>query len=260
MTQDDPFGMTRRLFGRWYDHESLASEVISILNDRQAVGPSGARKIAVDHLARTVISKANFDPALVLEEMSSYRLTPDALIDLYIPKVAEHLGALWMTSDLDFATVTVGSLRLQALLGVVAHGLTREPADHSNVLHALVIVPEAEQHFLGASVVAAQLRRLGCDVSLSINEAAQQVLARVEYDHPDMILFSCPRAAALETICRTVKKIGEASGVRPVLAVGGAYSGLSERMAEQTGVDLVTNTAKDVVGFTTKRKKALGRR
>lgn len=260
MTHDDPFGTPRLTYGHTYDHESLASEVISILKDRQVVGPSGARQIAVDYLVRAVLSDGNFDAALVLEELSTYRLTHDALIDLYIPKAAEYLGAQWMTSDLDFATVTVGSLRLQALLGVAAHGLTREPVDHNNVLHALVIVPEGEQHFLGASVVAAQLRRLGCDVSLSINEATDQILARVEYDHPDMILFSCARAAGLETACGTVKKIREASDMSPVLAIGGAYAGITEQIVEQTGVDLVTNTAKDVVGFTTKRKKALARR
>ncbi|WP_299549633.1 cobalamin-dependent protein [uncultured Tateyamaria sp.] len=259
MTQDDPFGTTRRPYGRSCDHESLAGEVISILKDRQAVCPSGARQVAVDYLVRAVIKRLDFDAALVLEELSTYRLTHDALIDLHIPKAAEQLGALWMTSDLDFATVTVGSLRLQSLLGIAAHGLTREPVDQSNVLHALVIVPEAEQHFLGASVVAAQLRRLGCDVSLAINEGSEQLLARVEYDRPDMALFSCARAAGLETICGTVKKIRQKSDVTPVLAIGGAYSGVTKSITEQTGVDLVTNTAKDVVGFTTKRKKALGR-
>ncbi|WP_299616622.1 cobalamin-dependent protein [uncultured Tateyamaria sp.] len=242
------------------DHESLATEVISILKDRQVVGPSGARQIAVDYLVRAVGTRVSFDAALVLEEVAAYRLTNDALIDLYIPKAAEHLGEMWMTSDLDFAGVTIGALRLQALLGEAAHGLTHEHVDMSNVLHALVVVPEAEQHFLGASVVAAQLRRLGCDVSLSINETSKQLLGRVECDRPDMILFSCARAAGLETICGTVKKIRQMCDQVPVLAIGGALSGITDGVREQAGVDLVTNTAKDVVGFTTKRKKALGLR
>lgn len=260
MTQDEPFGTSRDVHGYSRDHESLANAVIDILKDRQVVCPTGARQIAVDYLVRAVLADDGFDAALVLEELCAYRLTHDALIDLYIPKAAEYLGAQWMTSDLDFATVTVGSLRLQALLGVAAHGLTREPVDNGSVLHALVVVPEAEQHFLGASVVAAQLRRLGCDVSLSINEATDKILARVEYDQPDMVLFSCARAAGLETATGTVKKIRQISDPVPVLAIGGAYSGINKQTKEETGVDLVTHTAKDVVGFTTKRKKALGRR
>ncbi|MEL6466468.1 MAG: cobalamin B12-binding domain-containing protein [Pseudomonadota bacterium] len=259
MTQDDPFGTSRSPAGRTREHESLASEVISILKNRQVVGPSGARQIVVDYLVRVATARVHYDAALVLEEIGAYRLTNDALIDLYIPQAAQHLGALWMTSDLDFASVTVGALRLQALLGEASHGLTREHVAQSHVLHALVVVPEAEQHFLGASVVAAQLRRLGCDVSLSINETPSQVVGRVECDRLDMVLFSCARAAGLETTLRTVKKIRQVGGLLPVIAVGGAYSGVTDTIREEAGVDLVTNTAKDVLGFATKRQKALGR-
>lgn len=260
MTQDDPFGTSRRPSGRASEHAALASEVIAILKDRQVVGPSGARQIAVDYLVRAVTMRVSFDAALVLEEMSAYRLTHDALIDLYIPKAAEYLGEMWMTSDLDFASVTVGAMRLQALLGEAAHGLTRVHVDQSDTLHALVVVPEAEQHFLGASVVAAQVRRLGCDVGMSINESVAQLLRRVEFDRPDMVMFSCARPSALETIRGSVRKIRQLGDVEPVLALGGPCAGVTEAIRDQTGVDLVTNTAKDVVGFVTKRKKALGRR
>ncbi|WP_052249768.1 cobalamin-dependent protein [Tateyamaria sp. ANG-S1] len=260
MTQDDPFGPTRHPSGRACEHAALASEVISILNDRQGVSSSGARQVALDYLVRAVIKRVEFDARLVLDEMGAYRLTHDALIDIYIPKAAEHLGALWMTSDLDFAAVTIGALRLQALLGEAAQSVSRGQVDMTNILHALVVVPESEQHFLGASVVAAQLRRLGCDVRVSINESQQQVVDRVVHDHPDMVLFSCARAVGLETVCGTVKKIRHNGDPVPVLALGGAFSGLTDGIKKQTGVDLVTNTAKDVVGFTTKRQKALGPR
>ncbi|MEL6782203.1 MAG: cobalamin B12-binding domain-containing protein [Pseudomonadota bacterium] len=259
MTQDDPLGTTRSGSGRYSDCTSLAGEVISILTERQTVGPAGARQIVVDYLVRAITRRTDFDAQLVMEEMGAYRVTHDALIDLYIPQAAELLGSLWKTSDLDFASVTIGSLRLQALLGEAAHGLTRHDVDSEGVLHALVIVPEAEQHFLGASVVAAQLRRLGCDVSLSINETRQQIVGRVLYDRPDMVLFSCARAAALETVQRTVTTIKQSVDRVPVLAIGGGVCRKSDKIREQTGVDLVTNTAKDVVGFATKRTKALGR-
>ncbi|MEX0310713.1 MAG: cobalamin B12-binding domain-containing protein [Tateyamaria sp.] len=260
MTQDDQLGTTRSGMGRYGDCASLAGEVISILSERQAVGPAGARQIAVDYLVRAITRREEFDAHLVMEEMSTYRMTLDALIDLYIPQAAAHLGALWKSSDLDFAAVTIGALRLQSLLGEAAHGLTRHEADTEGVFHALVVVPETEQHFLGASVVAAQLRRLGCDVSLSINETAPQIINRVVYDRPEMVLFSCARAAALETVRRTVTRIKSAVDPVPVLAAGGGVCGQADEIRDQTGVDLVTNTAKDVVGFTTKRAKALGRK
>ena len=166
---------------------------------------------------------------------------------------------MWVTSDIDFASVTVGALRLQALLGEASAELAHIAHPSHDALHALVVVPDGEQHFLGASVVAAQLRRLGCDVSLSISESVKQIAMRASYDEPDMVLISCARLATLESVAATVKKIGSNASTRPVIALGGAMRGDAERIKEETGVDLVTNIAKDVVSFCVKRRKALSR-
>lgn len=259
MAQDDIYGTTRAMTERSADLAPLANEVISVLRERQTVTTAGARQVVVDYLVRAVAVKATYDPVLVLDELRGYRLTLDAIIDLYIPQAARRLGDMWMTSDIDFAGVTVGSLRLQALLGEASMGLRQcQPAGGDATFHALVVVPEQEQHFLGAAVVGAQLRRLGCEVSLAISETPKQVLARVVCDVPDMVLFSCARVPALETAKRTVKKIKSSVDPVPVLAMGGALRGKAEAIKEQTGVDLVTNTATDVLSFCTKRRKALG--
>ena len=259
MTQDDPNGTDRSKPGTGMPLEPLASQVISMLRERQTTGPSGARQIIVDYLVRAVTTPAGFDAPLVMEEMRAYRLTVDTIIDLYIPQAAEHLGEMWVTSDIDFASVTVGALRLQALLGEASAELSHIAHPSHDALHALVVVPEGEQHFLGASVVAAQLRRLGCDVSISISESAKQIAMRASYDEPDMVLISCARAAALESVAPTVNKIRSNAARRPVVALGGALRGDADGIKEKTGVDLVTNTAKDVVSFCMKRRKALSR-
>ncbi|WP_299685016.1 B12-binding domain-containing protein [uncultured Tateyamaria sp.] len=237
----------------------MASQVISVLCERQTSGPSGARQIVVDYLLRAVTSRNSFDASLVMEELRGYRLTIDSIIDLYIPQVATCMGELWTTSDLDFASVTVGALRLQALLSEASSALVHTAINTHTAPLALVVVSEGEQHFLGASVVAAQLRRLGCDVSLSIAEPPKQITNRVLYDQPDMVLMSCAQVAGLETIARNVKKIRRAIDPAPVIALGGAMRGDIEGIRKKTGVDLVTKSAKDVVGFYTKRHKALSR-
>ena len=259
MAQDDPFGTTQARSGVGENLEPLASQVISVLCERQTTGPSGARQVVVEYLLRAVTSRSSFDAAVVMEELRGYRLTVDSIIDLYIPQVASCMGELWTTSDLDFASVTVGALRLQALLGEAAAVLAHPINPLQAPPLALVIVPEGEQHFLGASVVAAQLRRLGCDVSLSIAEPPKQVTNRVLYDQPDMVLMSCAQVAGLETIARNVKRIRRAIDPAPVIALGGAMRGDVDGIRKKTGVDLVTKSAKDVVGFYTKRRKALSR-
>lgn len=259
MTQDDQNGGDRRADHADRPSEPLAAQVISMLRERQTTGPSGARQMVVDYLVRAVSSPGPFDAKLIMEEMRAYRLTVDAIIDLYIPETAARLGELWLDAHLDFASVTVGALRLQALLGEASAELAHLAHHGHDALHALVIVPEGEQHFLGASVVAAQLRRIGCDVSLSISEPAEQIPLRVVHDAPDMVLISCARLAALELVAGAVRKIQRYADTDPVIAVGGPLRADPDGVKNKTGVDLVTNTAKDVVSFCVKRRKALSR-
>lgn len=258
MAQDDPFGTSHPKPGMGDTLEHLAVHVMAELCERQSSTSTGARQVVVDYLLRAVTARDSFDANLVMEELRGYRLTVDAIIDLYIPQVAALMGELWTTSDIDFASVTVGALRLQALLGEASSELVSDMRRVSDLPVALVVVPEGEQHFLGATVVAAQLRRLGCEVCLSIAESQKQILNRVIYDHPDMMLFSCSRVAGLESVAQTVKKIRSAVDPVPVIALGGALVGDSQQILEDTGVDLVTKAAKDVVGLFTRRRKAQG--
>jgi methylmalonyl-CoA mutase cobalamin-binding subunit len=237
----------------------FAAQVISLLCERQTVTSAGVRQIALDYLSRTLLARDGFDAARVLDELRGYRLTLDSVIDLYIPQAAVQLGDMWMGSDIDFAEVTVGALRLQSLLGEASNGLVRIGPLAKDALHALIVVPAGEQHFLGACVVAAQLRRNGCEASLSICEEPKQIVARVVSDRPDMVFLSCARMAAIEGITKTVKKIRSSVEHAPVLALGGPLRGNADGIREQTGVDIVTNVAVDVVSFCAKRKKALGR-
>ncbi|MEM6372497.1 MAG: cobalamin B12-binding domain-containing protein [Pseudomonadota bacterium] len=260
MAQDDTFGMTTAVTHGGARVEPLASQVISTLCERQTVTVTGVRQIALDYLSRAVLSKSGFDPACVLDELRGFRLTRDAIIDLYIPQSAVLLGEQWMCSDISFADVTIGALRLQSLLGEASGGLVWSDPPADETFRALVVVHAGEQHFLGATVVAAQLRRSGCDVSVAVSETPDQITSRVLADGPDMVLMSCARADALALAAKTVKKIKAASDPIPVLAIGGSVRVDGDEIKRQTGVDLVTNVATEVVGFCTKRKRALGRR
>lgn len=258
MTQDDTFGTNSSFTEGGNGLEPLAAQVISMLCERQTVSATGVRQIALDYLCRAVLAKGAFEPAHVLDGMRGFRLTLDAVIDLYIPQAAKYLGDMWMSSEISFADVTVGALRLQSLLGEASNGLIWVGQPMADALNALIVVAEGEQHFLGACVLAAQLRRMGCAASLSISETPDQLIARVVGDQPDMVLMSCARPDALETVAKTVKKIKSKVEHAPVLALGGPVRGDIDRLKEQTGVDLVTKNAADVIGFCTKRKKALG--
>lgn len=239
---------------------TLATQVIDILCERQTENAPGARKFVLDYLLRSIIQKDDFKPAHMLAELRGHRLTPDAIIDLYVPLVAQELGEMWTRDALDFAQVTIGSMRLQSLLSEAASDIVpfpRRGKNHQPALSALVVVPQGEQHFLGASVLSAQLRRMGVSAGISFCEKDTDLVVRVEMDQPDMVLYSVARPEALEVVQRTVKKIKRAVLPAPVLALGGAMRGDAATLRERTGVDLVTSIAKDVVAFSAKRARAL---
>jgi len=239
------------------DVDRLANRVIETLCNRQIKTETGVRKFVMDYLLQAIQNAHDFHPAEVLFELHGYRLSPDDVIDTYVPCAARVLGEKWISDELGFAQVTIGALRLQSLLGVASAESMAQHYAHQSEYTALVAVLEGEQHFLGAHVAAAQLRRLGVAVSLSLCEDEKTLLTKVELDQPDMVLLSCARIEALDAISRTVKKIRAAKVTAPVLALGGALKTEEAGTRQKTGVDIVTNTARDVLGFCAKRKQAL---
>ncbi|MGZ2259816.1 cobalamin B12-binding domain-containing protein [Roseobacter sp. A03A-229] len=256
MSQDDQ-SQTRGLQrNRPDDVGALATKVISVLRDRQVVGRDGARQFVLDHLYRAILSRTAFDAALLLDEIRGHRLSVDEIIDLYIPQASCMLGESWVADDISFADVTVGALRLQALLGEATGQMRFDLTPDESRVRALIVLPQGEQHFLGTSVVAAQLRRMGCEVSVSFDETLGCLQARLLAESPTLVMISCARRETLETVAETVHIIRTSSIEQPVIALGGAVLDDMEDVKDQAGVDIVTSTAKDAVAFCSKRGKA----
>ncbi len=232
-----------------------------MLSQRQAMTAAGTRQFVIDHMVRAVCSRAGFDAAAMLDELRGHRLSVDAVIDIYIPSVARLLGDMWKEDDIDFATVTVGSLRLQSLLSIASVESLDFIRPVDDALAMLVVVPLGEDHSLGAFVLAAQLRRLGTRVDLSFCETPSDLVSRFVCDRPDMVLFTAAGRATLESISGTVRRFGKVTSDMPPIVVGG-FLGESEDVAmELSRADLVSKSAKEVVTLAMNRRKvSSGRR
>lgn len=244
-----------RAHGAW----TLADDAVSTVKQRQATTAAGARQFILDHLLRAVTSRGEFDPGRMLDELRGYRLSTDSVIDIYIPAIARILGEMWQDSTLDFAGVTVGSMRLQSLLSIASTEALDFMRPIDDALFMLVTVPMGEQHFLGAFVLAAQLRRLGARVDVSFSENAQEFVSRVTCDPPDMILFSASGKASLDTVSRLVQEISREMDSPPLTSIGGGAADTLRAGGDNSGVDLVSQSAKDALSFAAKRKARLPR-
>lgn len=250
--QADPRGVQRK---RPENLDALASKVITVLNGRQAVSFDGLRQFVLDHMLRAVLARGSFSPDALLVELRGYRLTVDAIIDLYVPATARMLGVCWVEDKINFAEVTIGSLRLQSLLAEASDAVQIKPIASQSQLDALVVVPQNEQHFLGASVLAGQLRRLGCDVAMSYDEDFGLLTTRLIAEKRDLVLITCARRETLKSVRNTVQVIRNTVAVPPMLVVGGAIKMTQEEVIEQTDADIVTNIAEEAVALCVKRIK-----
>ena len=250
--QTDPRGVQRN---RPETVGALASTVISVLRERQAVSHEGLRQFVLDHLVRAVLAHKAFDAGGLLTELRGYRIPPDALIDLYVPAAARILGEQWAADQISFADVTIGTMRLQSLLELASVQMPASLRVGEEGPHTLVLVPSGEQHFLGACVVAAQLRRLGCEVTTSFDEDHGTLTTRLMQDPPDLVLVTCSRFEQLETISQTVQIIANAVPRRPLIALGGAAQLNNENMKDIAGVDIITSIASEALAFCVKQTR-----
>lgn len=236
--------------------DALASTVISVLRERQTTSVDGLRQFVLDHMLRAVLHPGEFSADRLLAELRGYRLTIDAIIDLYVPTTARLLGEKWEDDKINFAQVTIGSMRLQSLLSEASAEAMYKGKPSENQIVSLVLIPQGEQHFLGASVLAGQLRRLGCDVAMSYDEDFRSLATRLLADTPDLILITSARRETLESVAQTVKTIRKSSTNPPLIAVGGSMQVPEEDVIELTGADFVTNAAEEAVARCARRLKS----
>jgi methylmalonyl-CoA mutase cobalamin-binding domain/chain len=164
-----------------------------------------------------------------------------AVADLYIPEVARRLGAAWEADCLSFAGVTMGVARLQAILREIGSAWAADRQGGVDGGMVLLVLPQGEQHTLGAMVLAGQLRRMGVSVAMKISPTPAEIADFVAERTFDGALVSVASKDRLETCRKLVKTLKESSKGALKVAVGGAILDADEDVRRSIGADMVTN-------------------
>jgi len=163
------------------------------------------------------------------------------LAEIYVPLVARSLGAQWVSDDLDFRAVSVGSARLQSLLWRLSADWAQTGVLVSRArLPVLVAVPAGCQHTLGATVLVGQLRYRGISAQLDLAFDGAQSSVRPANVQYSAIFLSASGREQLDHLAKLVQKARQAYPATPILMGGN----VTDQMAElqiKTGVDLVTS-------------------
>jgi hypothetical protein len=237
---------------------ALAMEVVSVLKARQTGTASlSYHDYARSLLDRRLMTRAHFNPADALEELRALRLSDANIIDVLIPQAARTIGEKWVTSELGFAEVTIGSVRLQSLLTEVefiSPEAPLEPICHHDIL---IVSREAEQHTLGSFVAAAQLRRCGARVDTMCGERDEDIEDAIKTGDYDAVLFSSSRRRDIDAVEKIAQHAKSVLSDPPLFVLGGLVTEKMEAIDAWGNIDLFTSNVDRVMEYCEQRSTRL---
>lgn len=205
-----------------------------------------------NHIQKLLDAVLDLDPRHsldVIADLVQDGVSSEDIVDVYIPEISKRLGFQWEEDTLAFASVTIGTARIQGLL----HRLDSElnaTGNHvrSDVPRILVYVQKGCQHTLGSRVVASQLRRRGFIVRLALDVSDEELIGILQKRPFDALFVSATLRESLETLRLMITKAKAVQAGLPIV-VGGNILNQNEDIGVLTGADCVTNNIEEALGF-----------
>lgn len=236
-----------RGFGGGFGIERFASEVVSVLASRGARQEQEPRETLLAGLVSGVVSADPAALAQCLEDMRRSRITANSLADIYIPRAAQRMGRAWEDDSMGFTEVTVGTARLQYVMREISALWAADNEHAGSQATVLMIVPEGENHTLGAVTATGQLRRAGVSVAVKLNTPVAELAEYVASRSFDAIMISSSCPERLENPDRIVNTLKAASLGRVPVVVGGSILACDRDVRALTGADVVTNQVDEAI-------------
>lgn len=179
------------------------------------------------------------------------------IADNYIPRAAEVLGEAWCSDQIDFAATTIGSARLQGILRSLGpEWCGNDIFEASDTTRYCVVVPEHNQHTLGAMLVTGQLRRRNVSVDLEVGVPLERLETNMRRTDYDAVLVSAYTTDSIEAVHKVVSMTRDATKEVPIV-VGGGLLDLNPNIKRLTGCDMATNDLDAALTFCNSRKPHL---
>jgi len=182
-------------------------------------------------------------------EFRRHRIPAEAAVDVYVPAAAKQIGASWHDDDIDILEATVALARLQNLVRDLSRAWHADDSDGLAEGAVLLVVPEGEQHTLGAIVATAQLRRLGVSVAVQLAPTLSRLDALTANRRFDAVFVSVGNLSSLEIAAALVKTLERRLKLRLPVVVGGSIPMDLDAVRRATSADFATRDVRAALDF-----------
>ena len=232
-------------------HERVLTTVAARICTGQPAGARGAGtgtgQDCLEMLCDAVVTSETAFSAALARLRSHHGLRDEDLVDCYIPAAACQLGTDWSENRRSFAEVTIGTARLIAAVRELGRRWAADTVADWRAPNMAMVVPEAEQHRLGAMIAASRFRRLGVSVQMMLGQPDDAVVARIRDGGFDIISFSLATRERVEQTRHLIQMLRRTVADLPPIVVGGAAGGNADELKSQLGVDHVVSDPEDAL-------------
>ncbi|NRA98911.1 MAG: cobalamin B12-binding domain-containing protein [Rhodobacteraceae bacterium] len=228
---------------------SLASKALHLVAERRVGGSPQLFERFLGQLIDAILDPNPQARDEVVAAMRRSRFSNDEIAEIFIPEAARRLGEEWCSNGFSFATVTIGSARLQSMLrdlgpdGALTRGYAQDDVGPA------ILVVATEDHTLGAMVLARILRRHGASVRLVVGRSDTEVVRTAVDGDFDGVMISAASSDRLPRVKGLVEKLKRANIKQIPVIVGGEAVKHLKNPKKATGADYVESDPKKALGL-----------
>jgi methylmalonyl-CoA mutase cobalamin-binding subunit len=242
----------RSVNGSYHEDDGIRflveSALRSVASNKNHARPS-SRSEWIEHLCHALIAESDSGYRSVISDLVLNGFEPEDIYHSVIPDAARHLGEMWLHDEATFVEVTTGASRLQGLVRERKQDDDGFWIDRSIPLgqSILLVVPQFEDHSLGAFVAADQFRRHGIWVHLAIGLESSEVVDLVTSRRFAMVGFTLSTGTCLARMTGMVSDIRAGAPECPPLIIGGNVVEQVSAVADQTGATYAVRSVREAI-------------
>ncbi|MEO9649717.1 MAG: cobalamin-dependent protein [Roseobacter sp.] len=224
---------------------NLAREVIlRVASNEQELEhvPFTASQADIRDFCYALVSDDQTTAAAIISELRADGVRPEDIYLKQLAVAARVLGDMWVSDEMTFSQVTVGTGRMLAIMRSLRHLF--EPTSPREDKSAIFAAVPGEDHTLGVRMAADIFRKDGWEIALKVGLDHDQLVAEIEQAPAGIVGLSISGEHSIKALSRLVVAL-HISCPRSILAVSGPNVEEVRPILTLMGLDVIAATVED---------------